>query len=215
LSERSSPASGRIPQTRPSTNQHEPLHKTEIGHVDSGSRRGWQQRFEEGPFGQGIISGLIVITLIAIVAINLPGSTLRQDLLRPGQPYLNALGADQNWALFAPDPRRVVIGVSAEVRFDDGARRIWRFPHDGALIGEYRDYRWRKWAENVIAPINGTALWRPAALWAAAREQRAGHAVTEVRLLERFHAIEPPGVTPSFGPDFTRIVYTLHVVPTR
>lgn len=184
--------------------------------LDPGTRRpGWQQRFEEGPFGQGIISGLLVITLIAIVAINLPGSRLREDLLRPGQPYLNALGLDQNWALFAPNPRRVVLDVSAEVSFDDGTRATWRFPHDGALIGAYRDYRWRKWAELLVEPVNGAALWRPAALWAEAREQRAGHAVTQVRLLERFAAIEPPGVSPSFGPDLTRVVYTLRVLPPR
>ena len=171
----------------------------------------WQQRIEQSPVGRGILSTLIVITLIAIVAINLPGSALRSRLLRPAQPYLNALGLDQNWALFAPDPRQVVIDVSALVSYEDGARRIWRFPHDGALIGAYRDYRWRKWAENLIDPANGAALWRPAALWAAAREERPAHQVTEVRLVERYHAIAPPGVSPSAGRELTRVFFTLRL----
>lgn len=169
-----------------------------------------QQRIEESAFGRGILSTLIVITLVAIVAINLPQSQLRQDLLRPGQPYLNALGLDQNWALFAPDPRRVVIDVFADVTFSDGQKAVWRFPHDGALIGDYRDYRWRKWEENLISPANAV-LWRPAAQWAASSEASAGHVPKTVALVEHFANLEPPGVTPETGPTQTRIVYVLHL----
>jgi predicted DCC family thiol-disulfide oxidoreductase YuxK len=175
--------------------------------------RGWQQRLEESAFGRGLLSTLFVVTLIAIVAINLPESDLRRQLLRPGQPYLNALGLDQNWALFAPDPRRVVINVSAAVTFDDSVTSQWSFPHDGALIGTYRDYRWRKWAENLISPSNGQALWRSAALWAAGSEVRPGHSVTSVALVERYAVINPPGVTPSVGPTQLRVFYVLRLRP--
>ena len=169
-----------------------------------------QQRFEQSAFGRGILSTLIVVTLIAIVAINLPQSELRNQLLRPGQPYLNAIGLDQNWALFAPDPRRIVIGVSAVVTFDSGKTAIWTFPHDGALIGTYRDYRWRKWEENLISP-DDSVLWRPAALWAASTETRPGEVPRSVSLVERFAALEPPGVTPSTGPVQQRVFYVLRL----
>jgi len=173
--------------------------------------RGWQQRFEESEVGRGILSTLIVVSLIAIVAINLPGSELRRQLLRPGQPYLNALGIDQNWSLFAPNPRRVVLDVSATVAYDDGRTAQWTFPHDGALLGTYRDYRWRKWEENLISPMNAEPLWRPAALWAASHETRVGHAVTRVKLVERYANLEPPGTTPSTGPTATRVFYVLRL----
>lgn len=169
-----------------------------------------QQRFEESAFGRGILSVLIVITLVAIVAINLPQSQLRHDLLRPGQPFLNATGLDQNWALFAPDPRRIAIDVSAVVVFRQGKPAVWRFPHDGSVVGTYRDYRWRKWEENLINPAN-SILWRPAALWAASSESMPGRIPKTVYVVERFAAIEPPGVTPSTGPVQQRIVYTLHL----
>jgi predicted DCC family thiol-disulfide oxidoreductase YuxK len=173
--------------------------------------RGWQQRFEESEVGRGILSTLIVVSLIAIVAINLPGSELRRQLLRPGQPYLNALGIDQNWSLFAPNPRRVVLDVSATVAYDDGRTAQWTFPHDGALFGTYRDYRWRKWEENLISPLNAEPLWRPAALWAASHETRVGHAVTRVTLVERYANLEPPGVTPSTGPTAIRVFFVLRL----
>ena len=174
------------------------------------SRPSLQQRFEESPFGRGILSTVIVVTLIAIVAVNLPQSEVRRELLRPGQPYLNALGLDQNWALFAPDPRRIVIDVSAVVTFDTGQTALWRFPHDGALIGTYRDYRWRKWEENLISPDN-SVLWRPAAVWAASTEARPGEVPRTVALVERFAALEPPGVTPSTGPVQQRVFYVLRL----
>ncbi|HWC86712.1 MAG TPA: hypothetical protein VG388_09235 [Solirubrobacteraceae bacterium] len=170
-----------------------------------------QQRFEESSTGRGILSALIVLSLIAIVAINLPQSELRRELLRPGQPYLNATGLDQNWALFAPDPRRVVIDVSAVVSLRNGRAALWRFPHDGALIGTYRDYRWRKWEENLINPANAL-LWRPAALWAATREAGPGEVPKSVALVERFAALEPPGVTPSTGPVQQRTFYVLRLL---
>lgn len=174
-------------------------------------RRGWQQRLEESELGRGALSSVIVVTLIAIVAINLPGSELRRQLLRPAQPYLNALGLDQNWAIFAPDPRRVVIDTSALVAFEDGVTARWRFPHDGALVGTYRDYRWRKWDENLINPANSAALRRPAALWAARQEARPGHRVTRVTLVERFAPLAPPGVEPSVGRTAEQVFYTLRL----
>jgi hypothetical protein len=168
-----------------------------------------QQRIEESPLGRGVLSSLIVVTLVAIVAVNLPGSNLRQQLLRPGQPYLNAIGLDQDWGLFAPDPRRIVIDVTALVKFDDGRTVRWRFPRGRALIGTYRDYRWRKWEENLIDPANGGPLWKPAALWAAARETRPRHTVSRVTLLERYAPLAPPGIAPSVGPSQQRTLYTL------
>lgn len=169
-----------------------------------------QQRFEESSLGRGILSVVIVVSLIAIVAINLPQSELRRELLRPGQPYLNATGLDQNWALFAPDPRRVVIDVGAVVTFQSGKSALWRFPHDGALIGSYRDYRWRKWEENLINPTNAL-LWRPAALWAASSEAGPGQVPTRAALVEHYAALEPPGVTPSTGPVQQRVFYVLRL----
>jgi hypothetical protein len=169
----------------------------------------WQQRVEESRLGRGLLSIVIVVTLVAIVAINLPASDLRRQLLRGGQPYLNATGLDQNWALFAPNPRSVVIDVFALVTFDNGTIARWHFPRDGALIGTYRDYRWRKWGENLINPANGVALWRPAALWAASQEARPRHRVTQVTLIERFAQLAPPGVEPSVGATQQTTLYAL------
>jgi hypothetical protein len=176
---------------------------------EPGAAPGWQSRIERSPFGRGVLSVLIVITLLAIVAINLPNSDLRTIAMRPGQPYLNALGLDQAWGVFAPDPRRAVIDVSALVTYDDGKVAQWTIPRNGALLGSYTDYRWGKWEEFLIQPGVGSSLWRPAAQWAASQEPRPGRTIKRVVLVEATRPLAPPGVNPSIGPTQRRLIYSL------
>jgi hypothetical protein len=143
------------------------------------------------------------------VAINLPNSDLRRVVMKPGQPYLNALGLDQAWGVFAPDPRRDSIDVSAFVTYDDGRVAEWNIPRNGALIGSYTDYRWGKWEEFLTQPGVGDSLWLPAAQWAAAREARPGHTIKRVVLVERYRQLFPPGVSPSEGPTRRLVFYSL------
>jgi predicted DCC family thiol-disulfide oxidoreductase YuxK len=170
-----------------------------------------QQRIEQSDFGRGLITAFLLATLIAIVVENLPNSAIRHHVMRPGQPYLNALGLDQNWGLFAPDPRRSVIDVYAIVKYDDGSTAVWRFPHNDALVGTYRDYRWRKWAENVFNTDNGVVLWRPAAVWAGRQMSRAGRQEQTVTLVRRWANLSPPGVSPSQRPWRSQSFFTLQL----
>lgn len=168
------------------------------------------QRAESTEFGRGIISAFVVVTVGFVMASNLPSSPLRDKLMRSGQPYLNALGLDQSWAVFAPDPRRAVIDLRAVVRYDDGSTTTWRIPENDPLIGTFRDYRWRKWLENVIADAN-PQLWRPAAIWVAAREQRAGRRAVQVMLVRRSADLQPPGQSPSRLAWQEKLYYTLEI----
>jgi hypothetical protein len=170
-----------------------------------------QERIEQSAFGRGILSTLIAFTLVAIAVINLPASYLRTKVLKGTGAYVDALGLDQNWLVFAPNPRSYSIAISAVVTFAGGHTTVWRPPLDGALVGTYRDYRWRKWEENVTVPANGPVLWRSAALWAAAHVPPTGRPVTEVQLIEQFANNNPPGVTPSRGPEQHKTLYVLKV----
>lgn len=168
---------------------------------------------ERSDFGRGVISAFVVLTLVCIAATNLPESALRRDLMASGQPYLNALGLDQSWALFAPNPRRVLIDLRGVVTFDDGSSATWRFPRNGPLIGTYRDYRWRKWTENAISDVNAAALWKPAALWAATETARTGRRASKVSLVRRFAPLTPPGHRLSHRRWQEEAFYTLKILP--
>lgn len=168
------------------------------------------ERAESTDVGRGIISAFLILTVGFVLATNLPASPLRATLLATGQPYLNALGLDQTWAVFAPEPRRAVIDLRAVVRYDDGSTATWRIPNDDPLIGTFRDYRWRKWMENVIADAN-QQLWRPAAVWVAAQAPRAGRRAVEVTLVRRFATLPPPGQAPDRAPWQQKLFYTLEI----
>lgn len=167
-----------------------------------------QERFESTAAGRVAISLLIVASLAFVVAENLPRSSLRHDVLVPGQPYLNAVGLDQHWEVFAPNPRKQVIDLVSRVTFSDGSQAVWRLPDRGALVGAYSDYRWRKWLENAIADAN-RPLWRPLALWTARRVSTGGKRPVRVTLIRRFYDLLPPGSRPDRGPWKEFAYYTL------
>lgn len=172
-----------------------------------------QERLEQSRVGRGLISVFVVATLAVVVVENLPQSTLRRDVLRVGQPYLNAVGLDQSWALFAPDPRRRSIALQGVVQYADGRSLIWQAPHDGALFGEYWDYHWQKWVEWVLDSRH-RALWRPAAIFIARDSERPGRWPLRVTLVRVTSLNNPPGVRPDHEPSIAEPYYNLRISPT-
>jgi hypothetical protein len=151
-----------------------------------------QERIESSVLGRALIGAFIAVTLLWVAATNLPESALKRDLLRQGGTYLNAVGLDQDWSLFAPEPRRRSLDLTARVTYDDGSSTTWTFPHDGPIVGQYRDYRWRKWLEYLIA-FDATQLWPAAAQWSATERNRPQHRVSAVALVENVYDLFPPG----------------------
>jgi hypothetical protein len=154
-----------------------------------------QERLESKPAGRLLISAFLVVTLAAVCATNLPESRLRRDALGPAKPFLNATGLDQDWRVFAPDPRQTSLRLEARVRYEDGGVATWRPPAGGDLVGAYWDYRWRKWLENAIQDANRKVLWNPAASFVAREMARPGDAPTSVTLIRRWQDLRPPGAS--------------------
>ena len=168
------------------------------------------ERLEVTRSGRAVISVFLLVTLAAIAVPNLPDSKVKSKILTPVGPYLTATGLDQNWSVFAPDSRRAVLTLVARVRYADGSTAEWRIPEGGPLLGAYWDYRWRKWAENVMT-IGGDAagLQRPAAVWIAREMQRRGKRPVLVALVTRSSAVNPPGEGRRHGPWLEDVFYRL------
>jgi hypothetical protein len=144
-----------------------------------------------------------VATLAFAVFANFPQSELRRDVLRPGQPYLNALGLDQSWGVFSPNPRRESIALHAIVAYADGSTDTWRIPSGNRLTGSYWDYHWQLWQEWVLDEHHAQ-LWKPAAVFIARDRGRTGRYPVRVTLVRMTSFIEPPG----HHPDQQRTVAT-------
>jgi hypothetical protein len=149
------------------------------------------ERFESSTVGRVLISVFVLATLLAIVVWNLPDSKLRRQGLHAARPYVKALGLDQNWAVFAPDPRAHTIALEARLTYADGSTRTWRLPASDDVIGSYWDYRWLKWAEwTIVGRSPNLPQWT--AEFVVRRELGAGRHPRRIRLVSRWRELYAP-----------------------
>lgn len=142
-----------------------------------------QQRLESSRAGRQLLSMFLVVTVCAIVVWNLPGSEVRQAALPVVEPYVNTVGLDQRWNLFAPNPPRRTFEVVARISYADGSMALWRPP---------RNDRWRKWL-GWIRVKEHQSLWEPTASWIAGHHDGGGRQTVRVELVQRWRDLSPPG----------------------
>jgi hypothetical protein len=172
--------------------------------------RGLQDRIEEALLGRAMISAFVAITVVALVLWNLPDSDVRARALPVVEPYIWSTGLDQNWGVFAPDPRREVTNLVARATYADGRVEEFEFPRGDPLLFAYWDYRWRKWDEWAVGTEHQD-LWQPTAAWFAREAADAGEAPLNVTLVKRSYALLPPGPGPERGAWQENAYYTLTV----
>jgi hypothetical protein len=148
------------------------------------------ERVEASRAGRVVISVLIVLGLLGIIVTNLPNSYLKSQVLPKTQPYINAVGLDQNWGVFAPDPRREVLGLDVRMTYRDLDAENWRPPVRGDLIGTYSDYRWQKFMENSL---NEKKLWRPLTDWVVRTQRKRQELPITIALIKKHYDLRPPG----------------------
>lgn len=147
------------------------------------------ERFEASLAGRALLTVLIAVLAAAVTVWNIPPGKPR-DAVRPAAArVLLPIGLDQDWALFAPDPRAFSVGVYARVTYADGRTRILVPPHNGHLLSPYRTYRWQKYVERLRAD-DFQGLWEPTARWIA---REAGAGVRTVVLVRTFRDAVVPG----------------------
>ena len=151
-----------------------------------------QERIEASAWGRRVISGALVLLIALIVGDNLPGSEVRRQADEVGEPVLTALGAGQNWNVFA---RPYTSTVEVEVRFlhADGSRSTWRPPRGGPFLSPYRDYRWVKLVEYLDEPGLPIRLLT----WAVNEEDDPRRPIARARLVRRERELARPGAPAS------------------
>lgn len=146
---------------------------------------------EESAWGRPVLSALIAVIVGIVIAFQIPNSYLRGQLMRVAAPAGNAIGLDQNWSVFAPDPRRIVIDLEARMTYADGSRSVWKVPRSDDFLGVYWDYRWLKYVEHVRLD-NNRYLWAPLARYVADKKATRDDLV-RVELVRRWYDLLPPG----------------------
>jgi hypothetical protein len=124
-----------------------------------------------------------------VVLWNLPQGKPKQATQPLAGTVVQALGLEQDWALFAPDPRGFSVGVYATITHADGRVERWVPPHNGLVLAPYRTYRWQKYVERLRGD-DYAGLWEPTARWLA---RKYGPGVTKVVLTRTFQEAKAPG----------------------
>ena len=141
------------------------------------------QRLERSRPGRVLLSLLVTFVLGVVLAWNLPPSRLREVALPVVQPVVGAVGLDQRWNLFAPNPPQRTFEVVARITYADGSLALWRPPSND---------RWRKWL-GIVRTRQNRVLWEPTAAWVARHHDGAERGAVRVELVRRFHDLPPPG----------------------
>jgi len=149
----------------------------------------WGERLEQNPAVQGVLTILMLAVLLCVVFWNLPAGRPREATRPLSGTVVQGLGLEQDWALFAPNPRAYTVGVYATITHDDGRVERWVPPHNGLFLAPYRTYRWQKYVERVRGD-DYAGLWEPTARWLA---RKFGPGVTKVVLTRTFQEAKVPG----------------------
>lgn len=163
------------------------------------------ERLEASLVGRVLLTGLMVVVVVAVAVWNLPAGRLRDQALPLVAPVVLPLGLDQDWSLFAPDPRPFTVGVYARVGYADGREVVWRPPSG---LSAYRAYRWQKLVERLRAD-DGSALWEPTARWLA---RELGPGVQSVALVRTYRETVRPGSGGTAPPEQEFVFYVLDPV---
>jgi hypothetical protein len=145
------------------------------------------ERVERSAVGRVLISAAIVLVLLAQVATHLPpGSAVHRSVQGRANAAVRLVASEQQWGVFAPDPRTTSLRIEARVTFEDGSTAVWTLP-EGARVGaNLRYYRWRKWLERVRSD-DFEALWEPTARWIASEHDDGPSPVARVELVRLSH----------------------------
>jgi hypothetical protein len=171
-----------------------------------------QQRIESSPLGRSVISGAILALFISLLSSNLPPSELRTQLSRVIEGARDALGLDQTWSVFAPEPRSQSLDLQARIKYTDGSTATWRLPKGNPFVGAYGDYRWRKYAE-YVRQDDRRSLWAPFAIWLARKYDRPTKHPIDVTLIRLWQQNNPPGSSVLKEPWKSYSFFTLQVTP--
>lgn len=140
-----------------------------------------------------LATSLFLAVVVLFMAQSLgTASVAGRSTVEGASPLARAVGLDQHWGMFSPDPRPVSLHLSAIVRFDDGTTSTWRAPQGDDLLGAERDFRWGKWVEG-LALRDGRYARKAAAEWIAREEARPGREVVSVTLVREITPTPAPG----------------------
>lgn len=154
-----------------------------------------------------IISCFIVFHLLIMARVLLPlEKPFFQSIYRPIDTYLSFFSLYQNWTMFAPNPSRINVYLTAEVDFIDGTKDSYTFPRSSMLSLEDRFSYGERYRviSDVIRKDSNYFLWTDVAKFALRKLKENNFHKLPARVRLRRHMSEIPDVKTKFIPHQTQ-----------
>lgn len=143
-----------------------------------------------------LISAFIALNILAMVRMHLPLNTKYfATLYRPIDSYLSFFSIYQDWMMFAPNPSKMDVYITAKVEFHDGTSDTYDF-EKASRLGLAEKYvfgeRFRKFTSEALRKDENQFMWKDAAKFAMrkVRDQNFHKIPVRVRLT-RHWALTP------------------------
>lgn len=155
-----------------------------------------------------IVSFFIVFNFLAMLRVHLPlDAKFFSTLYRPVDAYLSFFSIYQDWMMFAKNPSRINVYMSADVEFDDGTKDTYIFPRPThmRLIDKYiSGERFRKILSEAIRRDDHRYMWADTAKFALRKlREKSFHKVPlKVHLIRHWN--ETPDVNKTFIPHLSK-----------
>lgn len=159
------------------------------------------------------VSAFIVLNFLAMFRTHVPLDTSRffSTLYKPVDTYLSFFSIYQDWMMFAPNPTKLNLILTAEIEFEDGTRDTYHFPDSGKMnfVGKYSGgEKYRKIVTEGIRKDSNQWMWKDVAKFALRKvgERNLDKIPLRVHLTRRW--ADTPSLTERFVTHAEQFTHT-------
>lgn len=164
----------------------------------------------------------ILLNLLGMIRIHLPlDAKYFSSIYRQVDKYLSFFSIYQDWMMFAKDPSRVSIYMTADIEFDDGTKDTYTFPNpmEMSLSQKYvSGERFRKIISEAIRRDDHRFMWEDVAKFALRKVKDKHYSKIPMKVHLVRHWYETPDVQSRFIPhksksqNFNKFTFYTHEV---
>jgi len=151
-----------------------------------------------------LICSFIALNFLAMIRVHMPLNGAFFSLIyRPVDTYLSFFSIYQDWMMFAPNPSKTNVKLSAKIEFEDGSTENYEFP-DPAKMSFFEKYtggeKYRKIISEGVRKNSHSFMWRDVAKFALRKVGKRPMGKLPLKVTLTRHWDEVPSLESEFRP---------------
>lgn len=156
-----------------------------------------------------IISGFILFNFLTMIRVHVPlEHKFFSNAYKPIDAYLSFFSIYQDWLMFAPNPTRLNLYITADIEFEDGSKDTYFFPRP-AQMNLFEKYvngeRYRKIVTEGIRNDSHKWMWPDTAKFALRKMRNKHYNKIPLKVHLSRHWSDTPDLNSEFRPHRAEI----------